>query len=189
MHDLFDAGETALCFYGVPCAARGRPLILYSWRYHESLGNITPADIYFGRGPTILARRQTIKHQTIELRRRLHQQSVGLKQLVGRLGELKPKLVVVEATSGLQRQVVAALWTGGIAVAQQSIRAGCVELRAGWRTIGEDRPHQCQVARAVRATRATRAATAAGYPRPRHTGIGHPARPIARDARGGAAAT
>jgi transposase len=41
----------------------------------------------------------------------------GLKQLVGRLGELKPKLVVVEATGGLQRQVVAALWTGGIAVA------------------------------------------------------------------------
>ncbi len=41
----------------------------------------------------------------------------GLKQLVGRLGELKPKLVVVEATGGLQRQMVAALWTGGIAVA------------------------------------------------------------------------
>ena len=34
----------------------------------------------------------------------------GLKQLVGRLGELKPKLVVVEATGGLQRQVVAALF-------------------------------------------------------------------------------
>ena len=46
-------------------------------RYHESLSNLTPADIYFGRGPTILARRQTIKHQTIELRRRLHQQAVA----------------------------------------------------------------------------------------------------------------
>jgi putative transposase len=44
-------------------------------RYHESLGNLTPADIYFGRGLTILQRRQSIKHQTIELRRRLHQQS------------------------------------------------------------------------------------------------------------------
>jgi transposase len=41
----------------------------------------------------------------------------GIKRLVGRLGELKPKLVVVEATGGLQRQVVAALWTAGIAVA------------------------------------------------------------------------
>ena len=46
-------------------------------RYHESLGNLTPADSYFGRGPTILARRQSIKHQTIELRRRLHQQAVA----------------------------------------------------------------------------------------------------------------
>jgi transposase InsO family protein len=46
-------------------------------RYHESLGNLTPADIYCGRGPTILARRQTIKHQTIELRRRLHHQAVA----------------------------------------------------------------------------------------------------------------
>jgi len=41
----------------------------------------------------------------------------GIKRLVGRLGELKPQLVVVEATGGLQRQVVAALWTAGIAVA------------------------------------------------------------------------
>jgi putative transposase len=46
-------------------------------RYHESLGNLTPADIYFGRGPAILTRRQNIKHQTIELRRRLHQQTVA----------------------------------------------------------------------------------------------------------------
>src|SRR5712671_4640982 len=41
----------------------------------------------------------------------------GIKRLVGRLDELKPKLVVVEATGGLQRQVVAALWMAGIAVA------------------------------------------------------------------------
>ena len=37
----------------------------------------------------------------------------GIKRLVGRLGELKPQLVVVEATGGLQRQVVAALWRRG----------------------------------------------------------------------------
>jgi hypothetical protein len=42
-------------------------------RYYESLGNLTPANIYFGCGSTILARRQNIKHQIIELRRRLHQ--------------------------------------------------------------------------------------------------------------------
>jgi transposase InsO family protein len=46
-------------------------------RYHQSLGNLTPADIYCGRASTILARRQTIKRKTIELRRRLHHQAVA----------------------------------------------------------------------------------------------------------------
>ena len=41
-------------------------------RYHESLGNLTPADVYFGRGPQILAERQRIKRQTIEHRRLQH---------------------------------------------------------------------------------------------------------------------
>jgi hypothetical protein len=39
--------------------------------------NLTPADIYCGRDPTILARRQTIKHKTIELRRRQHHQAIA----------------------------------------------------------------------------------------------------------------
>ena len=34
-------------------------------------------EVYFGRGSTILARRQKIKHQTIALRRRLHQQAIA----------------------------------------------------------------------------------------------------------------
>lgn len=41
-------------------------------RYHESLGNLTPADVYFGRGQTILLEREKIKRQTIEHRRLLH---------------------------------------------------------------------------------------------------------------------
>ncbi len=41
-------------------------------RYHESLNNLTPGDVYFGRGQTILTRRENIKLKTIELRRRLH---------------------------------------------------------------------------------------------------------------------
>jgi transposase len=41
----------------------------------------------------------------------------GIKRLVRRLSELGPRLVVVEATGGLQRQVVAALWTANIPVA------------------------------------------------------------------------
>jgi RNA-directed DNA polymerase len=42
-------------------------------RYHESLDNLTPADVYFGRAARILERRQEIKRRTIELRRRRHQ--------------------------------------------------------------------------------------------------------------------
>jgi putative transposase len=41
-------------------------------RYHESLGNLTPADVYFGRGQTILIERERIKRQTIANRRLLH---------------------------------------------------------------------------------------------------------------------
>jgi transposase InsO family protein len=41
-------------------------------RYHESLDNITPADVYFGRAARILERRREIKRRTIEHRRRQH---------------------------------------------------------------------------------------------------------------------
>jgi len=43
-------------------------------RYHESIGNLTPADVYFGRGQTILIERERIKRQTIANRRLLHRQ-------------------------------------------------------------------------------------------------------------------
>src|SRR5215472_15546521 len=41
-------------------------------RYHESIDNLTPADVYCGRGPTILAERQRIKRHTIANRRLQH---------------------------------------------------------------------------------------------------------------------
>lgn len=44
-------------------------------RYHESLDNLTPADVYFGRGARILQRREEIKRRTIEHRRRMHFQA------------------------------------------------------------------------------------------------------------------
>jgi putative transposase len=42
-------------------------------RCHESLGNLAPADVYFGRGEAILRERERIKRQTIQQRRLLHQ--------------------------------------------------------------------------------------------------------------------
>jgi putative transposase len=41
-------------------------------RYHESIDNLTPADVYFGRGQTILLERERIKRQTIANRRLQH---------------------------------------------------------------------------------------------------------------------
>ena len=41
-------------------------------RYHESLNNLTPEDVYTGRGQTVLNRRQRIKQKTLAERRRLY---------------------------------------------------------------------------------------------------------------------
>ena len=41
--------------------------------YHESLKNLPPADVYFGHGQSILAKRERIKRKTIA-KRRLHYQ-------------------------------------------------------------------------------------------------------------------
>ena len=46
-------------------------------RYHESLANLTPADVYFGRGPTILLQRERIKRATIKNRRLQHQRNAA----------------------------------------------------------------------------------------------------------------
>ncbi len=46
-------------------------------RYHESLGNVTPADVYFGRDKLILLERERIKRQTIEQRRLQHRKAAA----------------------------------------------------------------------------------------------------------------
>jgi putative transposase len=41
-------------------------------RYHESLDNLTPADVNFGRSQTILLERERIKRDTTKQRRLNH---------------------------------------------------------------------------------------------------------------------
>ena len=46
-------------------------------RYHESLGNLKPADVYFGRDRAIIERRRKIKKHTFEKRRLAHQRQAA----------------------------------------------------------------------------------------------------------------
>jgi putative transposase len=46
-------------------------------RYHESIDNLTPADVYSGRDQAILAERQRIKQRTIQQRRLLHRKQAA----------------------------------------------------------------------------------------------------------------
>jgi hypothetical protein len=41
-------------------------------RYHESLDNLTPSDVYYGREQTIFKRRERFKLKTLEMRRQIH---------------------------------------------------------------------------------------------------------------------
>ena len=41
-------------------------------RYHESLDNLTPADVFYGRGDEILKQREMIKQNTLAMRKQMH---------------------------------------------------------------------------------------------------------------------
>jgi len=41
-------------------------------RYHESLDNLTPADVFYGRGQQILNKRENIKSKTLAFRKQMH---------------------------------------------------------------------------------------------------------------------
>tara|TARA_R110002073_G_scaffold5462_2_gene33650 strand:+ start:764 stop:982 length:219 start_codon:yes stop_codon:yes gene_type:complete len=41
-------------------------------RYHESLNNLIPADVYYGCGQAMLDKREKIKQQTSAMRRQMY---------------------------------------------------------------------------------------------------------------------
>lgn len=51
-------------------------------RYHESLDNLTPEDVYLGRGERILKERQKIKERTIRQRRNSYQMQKLLDSII-----------------------------------------------------------------------------------------------------------
>ena len=52
--------------------------------YHESLNNVTPADVYFGRAREILDRREVIKRETLKNRYSCNlRKAVNFVQTVG----------------------------------------------------------------------------------------------------------
>src|SRR4029450_6290739 len=60
----------------------GKPIEMFvtdynNRRYHESIDNLTPADVYFGRGQTILLERERIKRKTIQTRRLIHRRQAA----------------------------------------------------------------------------------------------------------------
>ena len=46
-------------------------------RFHESLNNVTPVDVYLGRDREILERRKLIKQRTLKLRRKHYRKMIA----------------------------------------------------------------------------------------------------------------
>lgn len=61
----------------IPCASSRFVEHCNHVRYHESIDNLTPVDVYFGRAEAILAERNRIKRDTIANRRLQHQLQVA----------------------------------------------------------------------------------------------------------------
>jgi len=51
-------------------------------RYHESLDNVTPVDVYTGKAAAILEQREGTKQQTINRRRIEYRKAIAMRQSV-----------------------------------------------------------------------------------------------------------
>jgi len=62
--------------YYLPCELREHLQRFVNYynheRYHESLKNLTPADVFYGRGQAILEQREKVKLNTLAMRRKMH---------------------------------------------------------------------------------------------------------------------
>jgi hypothetical protein len=47
-------------------------------RYHESLQNVTPADVFYGKEKEVLKKRNRLKEKTMALRRQNYLQMAGV---------------------------------------------------------------------------------------------------------------
>jgi putative transposase len=68
-------------------------------RYHEEIGNVAPADVYYGQREAILKRREEQKHITLEERFRYNHS----RSATTTMGELSPEPYLRNALSCSQR--------------------------------------------------------------------------------------
>lgn len=60
-------------------------------RYHESLDNVTPADVFYGRGEEMLNQRELIKQNTLAVRRQIHYDEQKVNQITNRCTKVSLK--------------------------------------------------------------------------------------------------
>ena len=68
--DVATAGRSAQHVLRLVSAIRDFVAYYNNERYHESLDNVTPADVYFGRQHAVLTERSKIKRLTMQRRKK-----------------------------------------------------------------------------------------------------------------------